>query len=76
MKLTHNMGNIDRWARGLIIGPGAIIAAVMTGAGSILGIVLIAVGVIMLATAVVGMCPLYTVLGIDTHRSDRKALGA
>ena len=76
MKLTHDMGNIDRWARGLIIGPGAIIAAVMTGAGSILGIVLIAVGVIMLATAVVGMCPLYTVLGIDTHRSDRKALGA
>jgi Protein of unknown function (DUF2892) len=76
MKLTHNMGSIDRWVRGLIIGPSAIIAAVLTGAGSVLGIVLIAVGVIMLATAVVGMCPLYAMLGVYTHRGDHEALGA
>ncbi len=76
MKLTHNMGSIDRWARGLIIAPGAAIAAVLIGATTVPGILLAAVGVIMLATAVVGICPLYSLLGIDTHRGGHHPLGA
>ena len=55
MKLTHNMGSIDRWVRGLIIAPGAAVAAVLIGPTTVPGILLAAVGVIMLATAVVGM---------------------
>ncbi len=76
MQLTHNMGSVDRWVRGLIVGPGAIIAAVLIGAGSVLGIILIAIGVAMLVTAAVGTCPLYSVLGVDTHRRGRNALGS
>ena len=75
MKLTHNMGTPDRWARGLLVAPAAIIAAGLIGAGSILGIILIAVGLIMLVTAVVGTCPLYALLGIDTHRGGHAVHG-
>jgi hypothetical protein len=75
MKLTHNMGSADRWARGLMLGPAAIIAAVLLGVGSLLGIILLAIGAIMLLTATVGMCPLYTLLGIDTQRHDHATLG-
>jgi hypothetical protein len=76
MKLTHNMGSADRCARGLIVGPAAIIAAVLIGAGSLLGIILLALGAIMLLTATVGICPLYTLFGIDTHRHDHATLGS
>jgi hypothetical protein len=75
MKLTHNMGTPDRWARGLLVAPAAIIAAGLIGAGSILGIILIAVGLIMLVTAVVGTCPLYALLGIDTHHGGHAVRG-
>ena len=47
----------------------------LIGAGSVLGIILIALGSSMLVTAVVGTCPLYALLGVDTHRRGRTALG-
>jgi hypothetical protein len=76
MKLTHNMGSADRWARGLIVGPAAIVVAVLIGAGSLVGIILIAIGAVMLLTATVGICPLYALLGIDTQRHDHATLGS
>jgi hypothetical protein len=45
-----------------------VILAIVVGAGSVLGIVLLAVAAIMALTAVVGMCPLYSVFGISTQR--------
>ena len=75
MKLAHNIGAPDRWVRGLLVAPGATIAAALIGAGSILGIILIAIGVIMVVTAAVGVCPLYALLGIDTHPSGRAVHG-
>jgi Protein of unknown function (DUF2892) len=75
MKLTHNMGRIDRRLRGFLIGPGAIVAAALIGAGSVVGIILTALGLIMLVTAAVGVCPLYALFGLDTRRDARHALG-
>ena len=48
---------------------GAVVAgviALLVGAGSILGIVLLVVAVVLLVTAASGFCPLYRVLGMST----------
>ena len=69
--MEHNMGKSDRLARGLLVAPLAVILATVVGAGSVLGVVLLVVAVIMALTAVVGMCPLYSVIGISTQRNAR-----
>ncbi|MGL6279015.1 MAG: YgaP-like transmembrane domain [Gaiella sp.] len=38
----------------------------LVGAGSVLGVALLALAAIMALTAVVGFCPLYPLLGIST----------
>ena len=55
-----NVGNLDRAAR-LLIG----IALVTLAAGGVIG-VWGYVGVIPLLTGIVGMCPLYSILGLKT----------
>jgi Protein of unknown function (DUF2892) len=65
--MTKNMGTIDRLARAFLIAPAATIAAFALGVGSIAGIVLLVVAAIMAATATVGFCPLYALVGIDTR---------
>ena len=65
--MTKNMGTIDRAARAFLIAPTAAIAALALGAASITGIVLLVVAGAMVATAAVGFCPLYSLLGISTR---------
>jgi len=65
--MTKNMGTIDRLARALLIAPAATITAFALGLGSIAGIVLLVAAAVMVATAAVGFCPLYALLGIDTR---------
>jgi len=62
-----NMGSIDRVLRSFVVAPVAIVVAVVVGAGSVVGIVLLALAAVMLATSAVGFCPLYKALGIDTR---------
>lgn len=57
--MSTNMSNRDRAVRSFLVAPAAIVAAVLVGAGSGVGIVLFAVAAIMLATSAVGFCPLY-----------------
>lgn len=64
--MTRNMGKWDRLIRGLVVAPLAVIAAFAIGAGTVLGIVLLVVAAIMLATAAVGYCPLYRLVGLST----------
>ncbi|GIU96102.1 MAG: hypothetical protein KatS3mg012_2559 [Gaiellaceae bacterium] len=64
--MTRNMGTWDRLIRALVVAPLAAIAAVAVGAGTVLGIVLLAVAAIMLVTAAVGHCPLYRLVGLST----------
>jgi hypothetical protein len=63
--MAKNEGTLDRVIRG-VIGLVAVLAALAVGAGSAAGLVLLAVAVIMLATAALGFCPLYRVLGLRT----------
>lgn len=63
--MTTNESSIDRIIR-LVIGVAALAGAFAVGFGSVGGIILAVVGVVMLVTAAVGFCPLYRVFGIST----------
>ncbi len=65
--MSINMGMLDRRLRGFLVAPAALIVAFVAGPGSIAGIVLLAVAVIMAATAVSGFCPLYRLFRIDSR---------
>ena len=65
--MSKNMSSLDRGLRTFLVAPLAIVLAFVVGAGSIFGIVLFAIAVIMLATAAIGYCPLYTLLHLNTR---------
>jgi Protein of unknown function (DUF2892) len=60
-----NMGNTDRWLR--ILGAAVlyllVFAGVVTGA---LKVVFGVVGLVMILTAMFGVCPLYSLMGLST----------
>lgn len=67
-----NMGTIDRVVRTAI----AIGVAVAYFAGAISGTLAIVLGIVAVAfllTSLVGMCPVYAVLGISTCRRSERA---
>lgn len=63
--MTTNVSTTDRIIR-LIIATAALVGAFALGMGSVPGIVLIVVAVVMVGTAAVGFCPLYRLFGIST----------
>lgn len=63
--MSTNESSIDRMIR-VVIGVVALVAAFALGIGSIGGIILAVVGVVMLVTAAVGFCPLYHIFGMST----------
>jgi Na+/H+ antiporter NhaD/arsenite permease-like protein len=63
--MTKNEGSGDRVVR-FLIAIGAAVAAFAVGVGSVAGVVLLLVAVIMLVTAAVGFCPLYRLFGLST----------
>lgn len=65
--MTRNEGNIDRLARG-VVAIITLILAFAVGIGSVVGVVLVLVGVVMAITAAVGFCPLYRLIGLSTER--------
>jgi hypothetical protein len=58
--MTANVGNVDRVIR-IILGL-ALIAMVFVGPQTPLGWI----GIVPLATALIGFCPIYRILGIRT----------
>jgi uncharacterized membrane protein YfcA len=58
--MTQNIGSLDRIVR-IVIGV-ALIAATLTGAIGVWGWI----GVVPLATALMGWCPPYAILGFST----------
>ncbi len=65
--MTRNMSTLDRRIRGFAVVPLLVIAALIVGAGTILGIVFLVLAGVMVATSAVGFCPLYTLLHINTR---------
>lgn len=66
--MQTNMGTLDRVVRGVLVAPVALIVASVVGIGTLGGIVLAIVAVIMGVTALVGFCPLYRLIGLSTDR--------
>jgi hypothetical protein len=73
--MTRNMGRFDRGVRAFAVAPAAIAGALILGADTVGGIILLVVAGIMLATAITGVCPPYTVLGISTHPHGLRRVG-
>lgn len=77
--MTHNMNATDRIVR-TGLGLGLVAVAIAAGITSITGAVLSVLAAVMLGTAALGFCPLYSALGISTcpapHRTRRGHVGA
>lgn len=63
--MNANVGSTDKIVR-VVLALAAFVFAFVTGLGSVLGIVLLVVGVVLGATALTGFCPIYRVLGMST----------
>jgi Inner membrane protein YgaP-like, transmembrane domain len=64
--MNKNMSNLDRAVRA-VIAVSALVVAVLIGAGSGAGIVLLVAAAVMGVTAAVGFCPLYALFHFDSH---------
>jgi hypothetical protein len=64
--MKSNEGTIDRIIRA-VVGVAVLLGAFAIGSGSVAFVLLLVVGAILLATAAVGFCPLYRMLGISTR---------
>lgn len=69
MKFNTNMGKTDRMVRVAVaaIFIGLIVAQIITG---VLAIVAGVIAAIFLVTSVIKFCPLYTIFGFSTSKSD------
>ena len=70
--MTKNMSTLDRKLRTFVAAPLLVVIALLVGAGSLAGIVLLVLAAVMLATSSVSFCPLYAALHLNT-RGERKA---
>ena len=66
--MKANVGRRDMAIR-LVLAGAALVAAIVTGATSVLGILLLVVAAVLAVTAVTGFCPLYRLLGVSTRRA-------
>lgn len=69
--MKPNMGTADRTIRA-IIGVAALAAWPLGLLQGTLGIIALVVGVVLIATVVMGWCPPYDLLGINTGARDSK----
>ena len=69
--MRTNEGTTDRILRAAA-GVVAVVIALMTGLGSVGGILMLVVAAILLVTAATGFCPLYRVLGLSTCPVDKQ----
>ncbi len=65
--MKQNVGTIERIIRGLI-GIAAIAAYFLGWLQGTVALVALVVGVVMLFTAIIGWCPPYALLGINTAK--------
>lgn len=69
--MKKNMGNVDRIVRVILAAVFAVLYFTNTVTGT-LGIILLILGGVFLATSVVSFCPLYTLVGLNTCPSKKQ----
>ncbi len=63
--MKQNIGNTDRIVR-IVLAALLAVGAWLVGFGSIGGVILLALAVVMLVTSALGFCPLYAPFGLST----------
>lgn len=63
--MNANVGSTDKVIR-LVIAVAAAVSAFIVGATSVLGIVLLVLAALMVATSAMSFCPVYSLLGLNT----------
>ncbi len=63
--ISKNVGSIDRTLR-LILGIIALAYSIYYGIGSLISLIILILGIVLILTAVVSYCPIYTILKFDT----------
>lgn len=66
--MHRNMGTTDRVVRAAIVAPLLVVLALAVANSTLIGVALITLAGVMVFTAAVGFCPLYTPIGFDTRR--------
>lgn len=69
--MKRNVGTVDRWARMVVAALGWWLAAAL-GYASVGGVIVLVGAGILVATALVGSCPLYALFGISTRRGEHR----
>lgn len=72
MKIVNNMGNADRAVR-IVVGLAALYAFFAGMLSAPLSYLLLLIAVVLFATAAIGWCHLYTLLGISTLEKKQAA---
>ncbi len=68
--MTRNLGSAERLVRALVVAPVAILLALLVfGAGSVLGVIALVIAFAMLATSLISWCPIWRALGLNTCRT-------
>ena len=70
--MTRNLEGIHRWIR-VVVGIALVAIAIENGVFGAQNVITGVIGVLLLATALVSYCPLYTLLGISPRRPTDKA---
>jgi hypothetical protein len=66
--MSKNTSNVDRIVR-LVLAVAFFVGAGVVGFGTIFGIILAVLGVVMVVTAAIGFCPLYRLFGLRTNNT-------
>lgn len=61
-----NMGTLDRRLRSFVMAPVLVVVGLLVGPAGVVSIVLYVLAAVMVATSLVGSCPLYMPFGIKT----------
>lgn len=69
--MKRNLGTADRWVRLALAALGGWLA-VAIGGSSTGGVIVLVLAGILVATALLGFCPLYVLLGLSTRGSGRR----
>lgn len=66
--MTKNVNQTDRIVRLILFVILAGLGVTQLGSNAFLGIILIVVGLVLLATAYMGFCPIYAAFGFSTNK--------
>ena len=69
--MNKNMGSADSKLRAFVVAPVLVVVGLLVGPAGWLAIVLYVLAAVMLATSVVGTCPLYMLFGLRTCPSQQ-----